>query len=291
MKAFFMEYGKLIVTGALTVTGLMFTTPFAEAVTGSVANFTSRFSEKNEESMELVTIGLEGSGGGSTPVVDGTNITLSTDADGNGVVSKGDKITFATSYLYSGSNTGPTEFLVLNSNGSDVELFATTNYQNSKFNSSANNTYENSEVDTLLNTTYYNSLSSNVQSKIKSKSITQNTWQYTYNGTPADVTVTRLDSSTYKYKKTGVVGTYDRKVYALDIQDVINYLGTSFTGAQLNSMFFGTNERVNKYAWLRSAHSGLPTYAFLVTGTYGYIGHSTCSGLDEVRPAFTITLN
>ena len=120
MKAFFMEYGKLIVTGALTVTGLMFTTPFAEAVTGSVANFTSRFSEKNEESMELVTIGLEGSGGGSTPVVDGTNITLSTDADGNGVVSKGDKITFATSYLYSGSNTGPTEFLVLNSNGSDV---------------------------------------------------------------------------------------------------------------------------------------------------------------------------
>lgn len=41
-----MEYGKIIVAGALTVTGLMFTTPFAEAVTGSVAGFTTGFEDK-----------------------------------------------------------------------------------------------------------------------------------------------------------------------------------------------------------------------------------------------------
>ena len=46
MKHFFMEYGKIIVVGALTVTGLMFTTPFAEAVTGSVANFTTEMNNK-----------------------------------------------------------------------------------------------------------------------------------------------------------------------------------------------------------------------------------------------------
>lgn len=46
MKHFFMEYGKIIVVGALTVTGLMFTTPFAEAVTGSVANFTTGMNDK-----------------------------------------------------------------------------------------------------------------------------------------------------------------------------------------------------------------------------------------------------
>lgn len=48
MKHFFMEYGKIIVVGALTVTGLMFTTPFAEAVTGSVANFATGMNDKYE---------------------------------------------------------------------------------------------------------------------------------------------------------------------------------------------------------------------------------------------------
>lgn len=248
--------------------------------------------------IESTETGAGSEGGSSTPVIDGTNITLSSDVDGNGVVSKGDTLTFATSYMYSGSNTGPTEFLVLNTNGSDVELLATTNYQTSKFNTSSVTTtdsagqsvlkYEDSTLDTLLNTTYFNSLSSTMQSKIKTKSITQNTWQY--NGNPADATVTGF-SSTYKYKKTGTVGTYDRKVYALDVEDVKIYLGDTFTGADLNNMFFGTNASVSKYAWLRSAKFGNTTNAFNVNGSRGNLNYSGCNYDFEARPAFTISLN
>lgn len=283
MKHFFMEYGKIIVVGALTVTGLMFTTPFAEAVTGSVANFTTGINDKYEP-WELI---------------DGDNVVL-TDNDGDGVASKGDFLTFKASYLYSEGNTGPTEFLVLNSDGSTAELLATTDYHSANFifpsvattDSAGTNVqkYEGSTLDTLLNTAYFNSLSSNVQSKIKSKSITQNTWQR--NGTPADATVSALDGSTYKYKKTGTVGTYNRNVYVLDIQDVIDYLGNSTTGAQVNKMFFNTETaQSEKYAWLRSAYFGVNTIAFRVVSSFGSpIGCSTASIHGSVNPAFTITL-
>ena len=301
MKHFFMEYGKIIIAGALTITGLMFSTPFAEAVTGSVANFTSRFSEKNEESMDRVTIGLDGSGGSSTPVVDGTNITLSTDVNSNGKVDKGDTLSFATSYLYSGSNTGPTEFLVLNTNGSDVELFAKTNLKTNVF-SSSNNTYESSALDTLLNTTYFNSLSDTVKGKIKSKSITQNTWSwqsnntgdvaswYKYNFTEADTS-----GSVYSVSKTATGSVLNRNVYALDVEDVVTYLGGNVNPQDLNEMFFGTRSATlssdSNIVWLHSASSGYAPYAFRVYGDGGSLDYSTYSSTYGVRPAFTITLN
>lgn len=72
MKAFFTHYGMIIIAGALTILGLMFSTPFAEAVTGSIASFTTGFTKKNVENMDRVTIGLGnggsgGSGGGTNP--------------------------------------------------------------------------------------------------------------------------------------------------------------------------------------------------------------------------------
>ena len=294
MKDFFSHYGWIIVAGALITLTLMYTNPMTEAVGTQEMTMGDLLADKTMEMAGLKE---------TTPIIDGTNITLSTDVNGNGKVDKGDTLTFATSYLYSGSNTGPTEFLVLNTNGSDVELLATENYQTSKFNTSSVTTtddagktvqkYEGSTLDTLLNTTYYNSLSSTVQSKIKTKSITQNTWQVT-TGTldNPDATVTGLNSTTYKYKKTGVVGSYNRKVYALDVVDVKNYLGDTFTGAQVNKMFFGTEEGVSQYVWLRSAYYGSDNYAFYVFGYFGYLSRSGTYGNDnEARPAFTITLN
>lgn len=282
MKHFFMEYGKIIVVGALTVTGLMFTTPFVEAVTGSVANFTTGMSSKYEPK----------------ELIDGDNVVL-TDNDGNGVASKGDYLTFKTSYLYAEGSSGPTKFLVLKTDGSTAELLATTNYQNSVFNTSSVTTrdsagqtvqkYEGSTLDTLLNTTYYNSLSDIIKSKIKAKEITQNTWQM--NNTPANATVSAFNGSTITYKKTGIVGTYERKVYALDIQDVIDYLGTFFTGAQLNTMFFGTSEMVYEFACLRSGDYVSSDAAFRVNGASGILSRINYDdSSNEARPSFTITL-
>ena len=309
MKDFFSEYGRVIIVGALVILVLMFSTPFGQAVTQSISYFTAGFAGKNNASLELVTIGLDGSGGGAgggTITVDGTNITLSNDADGNGVVSKGDTLTFDKTYLYgNAASTSPDQFLVLNTNGYDVELLATSNYQNSKFNISFTTAtdstgkpvqkYEGSTLDTLLNTTYYNSLSSTVQSKIKPKDIIQNTWRF--NGTPAEATVSALDGTPYTYKKTGTVGTYNRNVYALDVQDVIDYLGTSFTGEGVNEMFFNIESaQPGKYVWLRSADYGTDSgssycYAFYVGGDNGYLNYTSHIISNEARPAFTITLN
>lgn len=255
--------------------------------------------------IESTGTGSGGSGGGSSSggsggasLIDGTNVTLN-DVDGNGTVSKGDKITFAASYLYADAgSSSPTEFLVLNSDGSTAELMATTNYQNSAFNSSsvtttdsAGNTvqqYEGSTLDTLLNSTYYNSLSSTVKGKIQAKAITQNSWN---SGSGSDLTITDFNSKNISYGKIDTVATYDRNVYALDIQDIVDYLGTSITGAQMNKMFFGAEESVDQYVWLRSANSTNDDFAFFVHGGYGYARSSRYSAPLEARPAFTISLN
>ena len=317
MKDFFSEYGKLIIVGALVILVLMFSTPFGQAVTQSISYFTAGFAGKNNASLELVTIGLDGSGGGGsgggagggTITVDGTNITLSNDADGNGVVSKGDTLTFDKAYLYgNAASPSPNQFLVLNTNGSDVELLATTNYQTSKFNTSSVTTnesagqsvqkYEDSTLDTLLNTTYFNSLSSTVQSKIKSQPITQNKWRWMPNDSgdvdswyKSGFTAADASGSVYSVSKTGTVGTYNRNVYALDVQDIVEYLGNSFTPQDLNEMFFGTKASVSKTAWLRSAYFGIYDYAFYVNGNNGYLNNNIYNYDCEARPAFTITLN
>lgn len=295
MKDFFSHFGWVSIAAAMIITALMFTNPMAGEVGKQELNMSDLLSDKTMEFAGLKE---------PESIIDGTNITLSNDADGNGVVSKGDTLTFATSYLYSGSNTGPTEFLVLNTNGSDVELLATENYQTSTFSTSgaiatdsAGKTvqkYEDSTLDTLLNTTYFNSLSDIVKGKIKTKSITQNTWQVS-SGTldNPDATVTGLNGKTYKYKKTGVVGSYNRKVYALDVVDVKNYLGDTFTGAQLNKMFFNTKSaQSGKYVWLRSATFSDRLCAFYVNGSNGILSDiSYYDDISEARPAFTITLN
>lgn len=294
MKDFFQEYGKLIIVGALVILVLMFSTPFGQAITTSIAGFTAGFAQKNNSSLEEVYIGPR-------PIIDGTNVVL-TDVDGDGVASKGDTITFAREYLYSGSNTGPTEFLVLKSDGSTAELMAKTNYQNSKFNASsvtttdsARNTvqkYEGGTLDALLNETYYNTLSDTIKGKIQSKSITQNSWYYTSSAlADPDATIVALNGSTYKYKKNGTVGTYSRNVYALDVQDVVDYIGTNGTGADLNNMFFGTPSTVTRYAWLRSANSSNGDGAFGVSGGSGGVYYFGYGSTREVRPAFTIALN
>lgn len=286
MKHFFMEYGKIIVVGALTVTGLMFTTPFAEAVTGSVANFATGMNDKYEP-WELI---------------DGDNVVL-TDNDGDGVASKGDFLTFKASYLYSNGCSGPTKFLVLNSDGNTAELMAKTNYRSSKFNEtsvttndSAGNTvqkYEGSTLDTLLNETYYNILSNAIKDKIRSKEITQYAWILgsEYLSNEDAIYTSAFSNCITKYRQSGTIGTYNRKIYALDFMDVMYYLGKNATEADVNNMFFGTNSRVSGYVWLRSASTYSNKFSLFVDGNVGRIINRNSEIYEHLTyPAFTITL-
>lgn len=289
MKDFFSHFGWVSIAAAMIITALMFTNPMAGEVGKQELNMSDLLSDKTMEFAGLKE---------PESFIDGENVILA-DTDGNGTVSKGDKITFAASYLYADAgSSSPTEFLVLNSDGSTAELMATTNYQNSAFNSppvtttdSAGNTvqqYEGSTLDTLLNSTYYNSLSSTVKGKIQAKAITQNSWN---RGSGSDLTITDFNSTNISYGKIGTVATYDRNVYALDIQDIVDYLGTSITDAQMNKMFFGAEEFVRQYVWLRSADSRSRSCAFFVDGDYGIAFSDGYRETYEARPAFTITLN
>lgn len=46
MKDFFSEYGWLIIAGAIIILVLMFTTPFGQAITQSIAKFVTDFAAK-----------------------------------------------------------------------------------------------------------------------------------------------------------------------------------------------------------------------------------------------------
>ena len=290
MKHFFMEYGKIIVVSALTVTGLMFTTPFAEAVTGSVANFTTGLSSKYEPK----------------ELIDGDNVVL-TDNDGDGVASKGDILTFKKEYLYQENlSWTPLKFRILYTDGFTAELVSMTSYKingsdpmfckthtadtATDSNGHISLNYKGSQLDTALNITYFNLLTDEVKNKIQSKEITQCVWKY--NGIPADATVTTFNGHITPYKKTCQVGKYDRKVYALDVQDVVDYLGTSFTSAQLNKMFTDEEERSGWNIQLRSTLYGSDKRTLVATMSGGYFSPDMyLSGeCPEARPAFTITL-
>lgn len=297
MKEFFAQYGVTIVAGALVTTGLMFTTPLGEAVADSEAGFVSGMAEKVDESMDNVTIGVSES---LPSFIDGTNVTL-TDTDSSGTVSKGDTITFAASYLYSEGNTGPTEFLVMSSNGITCDLFSLSNYGSNCFNEIDITTidnngneiqkYEGSTLDILLNETYYNSLSDDVKSKIQPKNISQSTVKG--NLSSGDINVYRIGDTIYPYRFsiTGKTAEYSRNVYALDVQDIVDFLGTDIAGESLNNLVFGTEMATYQYAWLRSALEGTSGSAFYINGESGTFNGRVHYYYGGIRPAFNLSLN
>ena len=148
--------------------------------------------------------------------------------------------------------------------------------------------YEGSELDTLLNENYYKTLSDAVKDNIQIQSIAQNIWKYA--GATADVALTDLDDHSYALSKVGTVGTYSRNVYALDIQDVVDYLGSDITGAQLNTMLFGTEKSFVQNVWLRSARPDDSVRMFLAGGNIGCLSVGNYDISNEARPTFTITL-
>ena len=94
--------------------------------------------------------------------------------------------------------------------------------------------YEGSALDNLLNNSSYNTLSSDVKNIIQSKSITQYSWAYGDVDSISNIDLhilieSSLDPCDLLFEKVGTVGTYDRNVYALDIQDIVNYLGAEIT--------------------------------------------------------------
>lgn len=170
--------------------------------------------------------------------------------------------------------------------------------------------YSGSDLDTYLNTTWYNTLSATAKAAIISKAITQDAWYWsgstvsgspTYSGTSGISVPGKVSYSIGKYTG-GTLTVGNRNIYALGVEDIINYLNdeklrvdTSAILRNVNiwKMYWNVEKRLSSstYPWLRSgsATNGLEIYAVLEdTGT---IAGNKYSATSAVRPAFTIDLS
>lgn len=201
---------------------------------------------------------------------------------------------------------GTARYRVLKTNGTVAEVLALDDVANSAFNSSSVTTtfsdgsegqkYENSTLDNYMNSTFYNSLSSNIKAAIVQKAVTQSIYQFGSSEISGyDFAMTRIASGTRWYKRKGQVSVGNRYCYALDLDDVAEYLGAgsgnTVSGADLNDMFFEQTTAISKYVWLDSAYSDYSDAAFYVRGGGGVFDGSDYYDSRVVRPAFQVDLS
>ena len=159
--------------------------------------------------------------------------------------------------------------------------------------------YAGSILDNAM-TNYYNSLPSAIQNAIVEQNINQSMYKRG-SGTNANAsfsswyrdsfTDTTISGKNYYLTRIAEVNVGTRKVFALDVDDVINYLGSNSTAKDVNEMFFEKRNSVSRYVWLRSAYSGSSSYAFYVRGRSGYLDYYSYDNSFEVRPAFVLDLS
>lgn len=191
-------------------------------------------------------------------------------------------------------NINNTQYRVLSVEGTQAKVMSMETYKDSIAYDYGSNTisfgesgytrlkYENSEIDKEM-TNYYNSLPSEIQNAIVEINISQSLYK-------------AMDSSSSPIKSTDklaevVVGP--RKVYALDVDDVLDYLGDDYSvsdPSEINQMFFNTSTSISNYVWLRTA-STMSDNAYNVDGDYGNIFQGGKNNANEIRPAFVIDLS
>lgn len=169
--------------------------------------------------------------------------------------------------------------------------------------------YASSDLDTYLNTTWYNTLNNVAKTAIVSKFITQDAWRWgnssglNYEGTYGDTVPGVISYTISKYIESEfVIG--NRNVYALSLQDVINYLNDTNvqidTTAMLRNvniwkMFWNTEIVPTSNApssfWLRSGNHSASNKVWYVDRNQAFFTSTAVGGLKAVRPAFQIDLS
>ncbi len=137
-------------------------------------------------------------------------------------------------------NLGYKYYFVLKIDGDEATLVNLDYKAETKFSNSNSDKYAGSLLDIACNTTFYGGLSSTLQDAIVEKTISLN--QYTYDDTNYD-----QDTHPFEGELSSKVtlGTIDRKVYALDIEDIEGYFSSTHS---IDDILEITNEKV----WLRS---------------------------------------
>ena len=181
-----------------------------------------------------------------------------------------------------------TQYRVLDVNGAQVKVMSMDNIGDSVFNSSNATTsfgsytgqkYANSNLDQAMKN-YYDGLPEAIKTAIVPQTIKQSMYSH--------------DNPMRLVNKVAEIEVGQRYVYALDVDDVIEYLGNDYSSGSpyvVNKMFFDTASLVSRYVWLRSAGSDHSYSAFFVYGESGFLGGDYYSNFSEVRPAFVLDLS
>lgn len=227
---------------------------------------------------KLISAGGSGGTGDSSGSDDSSMSNVSNTFVSGDFSSKGNLVTInGTQYRVLAVNGTQAKVMSMNSVGSSAFSSNVT----TSFGSYTGQKYADSNLDQAT-INYYNSLPEAIKTAIVPQNIKQSMYSYS--------NPMRLAN------KVAEIEVGQRYIYALDVDDVIEYLGNDYSSDSpdiVNEMFFNTTSSVGRSVWLRSAVSN-PDYtsrAFCANGYHGVLDSSIYFFSQEVRPAFVLDLS
>ena len=214
---------------------------------------------------------------------------------------------------------GAKQYRVLSMNGDVAKVVAMYDTLTSKWNADTSKTttmgtltvakYEGSDIDTYLNTTWYNTLTSTTKAAIVPENVVCDAWYWSsstasgdpvYSGTYGTAMPGTNNYSIGKYAG-GTLNIGNRNVFALGVQDVIDYLNDSSVQVDTSAILRNVNiwkmfwndevSHSGKYPWLRSSRAGNSSGAWNVYGDDGSLYYPDVRDSRVVRPALNLNLN
>ena len=213
---------------------------------------------------------------------------------------------------------GAKEYRIIKSSGEVAQVMAMYDTLTNVYNSTSTTTtigsltvqkYEGSTLDTYLNTTWYNTLTSATKAAIVPENVVCDAWYWSsstasgnpvYSGTYGTAVPGTSNYSIGKYAG-GILNIGNRNVFALGVQDVIDYLNDSSVQVDTTAILRNVNiwkmfwndevSHSNKYVWLRSSNAGNSIGALCVKGDSGYLGSDSVGNSYVVRPALNLNLS
>ena len=211
---------------------------------------------------------------------------------------------------------GNKQYRVIKCNGNVAQVMAMYDTLTSEWNADTSKTttmgtltvakYDGSDIDIYLNTTWYNTLTSTTKAAIVPENVVCDAWYWGSTGDPDYTGTYGTDvpgTSNYTISKYagGTLNIGNRNVFALGLQDVIDYLNDSSVQVDTTAILRNVNiwkmfwndevSHSSKYLWLRSSRAGNSSSAWYVYGFRGRLGYDYVDYSCVVRPALNLNLN
>ena len=200
---------------------------------------------------------------------------------------------------------GAEQYRVLSMNGDVAKVVAMYDYRDMSCNYSSTTMgtlkvakYEGNTIDTFLNTTLYNTLTSATKAAIVPEYVVCDAW---YKDNTGDPDYTNTNGTSISKYAGGTLNIGKRNVFALGIQDIIDYLNDSsvqvdttaiFRNVNIWKMFWnGEGPYYDRNLWLRSSYAIDEEYAWFIDSNSGALNTIDLSVPRAVRPALNLNLN